>query len=174
VSTKTSIPPPSTGYWAWVRDELKVKADEKWVISELNSLRRSFDDTKMTATDARRAAEKPYVCTQEKEIEKMKTWQEKVTNWKIPVIISIIILILSAAGQYFSLKDSVEDGNQAREEIQETLKKIEQKQIEASKVVEEIKQRDKQNEEIRKRELKALLKEVVSESKGDTSTRRNR
>ena len=174
VSTKTSIPPPSTGYWAWVRDELKVKADEKWVTSEISSLRRMFDDTKVTATDARKAAERPYVCMQEKEIEKMKTWQEKVTNWKIPIIISIVILILSAAGQYFSLKDGVEDGNQARAEIQETLKKIETQQTETSKVVEEIKQRDKLNAETRKKELRELLKEIISGAKEDTPPRRTR
>jgi hypothetical protein len=171
VPTKTSIPPPSTGYWAWVRDELRVKADEKWVTSELSALRRMFDDTKSTATDARKAAERPYVCMQEKEIEKMKTWQEKVTNWKIPIIISIVILIISAAGQYFSLKDGVEDGNQARAEIQETLKKIEAKQEETSKIVDEIKQRDKRNEETRKKDLRDLLKEIVSEKKETAPTR---
>lgn len=174
VSTKTSIPPPSTGYWAWVRDELKVKADEKWVTSEISSLRRMFDDTKSVATDARKAAEKPYECIQRGEIEKLRNWQEKATNWKIPIIISIVVLIIGAAGQYFSLKDGVEDGNQARTQIQETLKKIEVQQTETSKVVEDLKYQDELNEEKRKKELRELLKEVVFEVQEKTPVKRTR
>lgn len=159
----SSIPPPFSGYWAWVRDELKTKASEKWVSSELSSLRRMFDDTKTVATDARKIAEKPYICNQTKEIEKLKGWQDKVSNWKIPVIISIVALIISAAGQYFSLKDSVDDGNQDRALMQETLKKIEEQQAESSKVIEDIKRQDEQREKKRNEELREMFKDMTSE-----------
>jgi len=165
--SKPSIPPPITGYWAWVREELKTKADEKWVISELKSLKRMFDDTKVTAKDAKTASEKPYRCSQEGEIEKLKMWQFKVTNWKIPAIVSIVVLVISAAGQYFSLKDSVEDGNQAREQVQKTLKVIEAKQDETSEIITEMKIQQARNEELRKEELEDFVKQVSSETKAD-------
>ena len=148
-----SVPPPSTGYWAWVKDELMTKADEKWVEAELRNLRRTFDDTKVTATDAKKSAEKPYVCMKEKEIEKLKTWQEQVTNWKIPVIVSIVVLIIGAVGQYFSLKDSVEDGNEARMEVQETLEKIQAQQVQTSETVEDLKYQQEYRNEKQMQEL---------------------
>jgi uncharacterized protein HemX len=173
--TVTSIPPPSTGYWGWIKYELKTKADEKWVISELKSLRRTFDDTKATATDARKTAEKPHECTQMKEIEKLKDWQYKVMNWKIPVLISIVVLVVGAAGQYFSLKDSVEDGNKDRQQVQETLKKIEERQHETSQIITEMKIQASENEKVRKEELEDFAKQLADELKPTiTRTRSNR
>jgi len=173
--TLTSVPPPSRGYWGWVRDELRSKADEKWVISEIKSLRRTFDDTKATATDARKAAEKPYECVQMKEIEKLRDWQYKVMNWKIPVLISIVVLIVGAAGQYFSLKDSVDDGNKDRQQVQETLKKIEARQHETSKVIIEMKLQAAENAKIRKEEMEDFAKQLADElSPTVTRTRSNR
>ena len=122
-----------------------------------------FDDTKATATDARKVAEKPYVCSQMREIDKLKEWQDKISNWRIPVIISIVVLIISAAGQYFSLKDGVEDGKQDRILMQETLKKIEMQQAESSKIIEDIKRQDEQREKKRNEELKVLFKNMTSE-----------
>lgn len=174
MANKTSIPPPTTGYWAWIRDELREKASEKWVTAEINSLRRTFDDTKVTAVDARRAAEKPSECIQRDEIEKLRNWQDSATNWKIPVIISIVVLVIGAAGQYFSLKDSVEDGRDARIEIQNTLQAIGEQQAATSQIVSELRAQDSQNEEKRKKELRELLKDVVSEVQEKTPARRSR
>jgi len=170
-SSKASIPPPITGYWAWVRDELKSKADEKWVISELKSLKRMFDDTKVTAKDAKVASERPYTCSQMDEIEKLKTWQFKVTNWKIPAIISIVVLVISAAGQYFSLKDSVEDGNQARVEVQTALEKIEAKQVETSEIITDMKAQISHQENKRAEDMRIWIKQVVSEVKDEIGPR---
>lgn len=164
----SSIPPPFSGYWAWVRDELKTKAGEKWVMSELSSLKRMFDDTQMTARDTKKIAEKPYVCTQKREIEKLKTWQDKVTNWRIPVILSIVVLILSAAGQYFSLKDGVEDGNEDRTAMQKTLEKIQDQQIETSRIIEDLKWQSEKNEESRDREMQLLFKKTTAKPKSES------
>ena len=169
---KTSIPPPITGYWAWVRDELKSKADEKWAISELKSLRRMFDDTKVTAKDAKTVAERPYVCTQMREIEELKTWQYKITNWKIPAIISIVVLVISGVGQYFSLKDSVDDGNEARTEVQETLSKIEATQARTSEVITLMKEQISYSERQRSEDMKNLLQQVVSTMKDEVEPRK--
>jgi negative regulator of sigma E activity len=163
--TVTSIPPPSIGYWGWIKYELKSKADEKWVVSELRALRRSFDDTKSTVTDVRKVAEKPYECKQMKEIDKLKDWQYKVMSWKIPAVISLVVLILGAAGQYFSLKDSVEDGNQAREEVQKTLKHIQVQQAETSKAIVEIKEQATISEIERRRDMEDFAKQVAKELK---------
>ena len=172
---KSSIPPPFTGYWAWVRDELRTKANEKWVTSEISAIKRMIDDTKVTAVDARRSAEKPYICAQERTIEELRDFQKSLTNWKIPIIISVVLLILSAAGQYYTLKDSVDDGTEDREQVQETLKKIEQKQEETSKVVQEMKIREMRQDDELNEEIRVMFKEIVEELKdSDTSTRSRR
>lgn len=172
--TKTSIPPPNNGYWNWVREELRSKANEKWVTSEISALKRMVDDTKVTAVDARKEAGKPYSCSQMKAIEELRDWQRGITNWKIPVIISIVLLILSAAGQYYTLKDSVEDGAEDREMFKETLIEIQKQQQETSKIVSDIQVRNEAKDEELNEELKEFFEELVEDLKDSDRPERPR
>ena len=111
--------------------------------SELKSLGRVLEDTKTTATEAKNKAEKPHLCKQEIEIGKLREWQLKAMNLKIPLIISLLVLIIAAVGQYFTLRDGVDDAREDLILVRETLKEIKENREENSKIIEKLRANEK-------------------------------
>jgi len=174
MGVESSAPPKSTGGWSWVQRALTEKADEKWVESEIKGVRDFLDDTKKIALKAKKVAESTHMCNKEEDIKQLKTFQYKLTSFKIPAIITVITFVIAAAGQYFTLKDAVEDGNQDQVVIQKTLKAIEQKQKDTSVVIEKMKTEDPRQDRKQNEELREMFREVLAEVRADIKPARRR
>jgi len=160
---------------AWIREDIKElkdnKADDSYVRSELDSIKSTSDRIRKTAEEA---LKKEHHCSQSEVINKMQRTIEKIwktldswKNVKIGVIISVIVIIVAATGNYFVLSSNVNSNTKTISEIKITQKETNDKitsdvntiklKLESNKI--EQFELDKK----RNKELKDILKEAVYE-----------
>jgi len=183
--TSSAPPPPS---WSWVKNELDTKANEKYVDVKIDSLQKGLDETKKIALSARKKAGE-HMCVKESSLDKItkdieiqsaniEGIRKTLDGWKtikIVVIIAIIGVIGAAFKQYYSLTGTVEGTTEKVEEVQVSVKKLENSQESLRVAFEGVKvEEEKKN----KKQLKAIEDTIKSAMKASASNtrvgRRNR
>lgn len=141
---KPSLPSGSSS-GNWIRLELNKKSDEKWVEAKLEPVEATAKEAKNIALASKR-------------------------DWgriKLGAVISIVVLVVSGIGQYFALKDSVEDNQEDLVEVKTEVAGVKGEVKKVKAIVEESKKEQKESDKKQLEEIKSAIKGAMHEVKAD-------
>ena len=175
----SSLPPNAkSSSMSMLRENLGQKADEKWVKAKIDPLKEDIDETKKIALSARKKAMEPHECTQDEAIKDMMKAINGWKNVKILALISVGVVIVGVIGQFFALKDGVEDNQAAITDVQDDVAQVKGSIVQARIEVQEVKSivEDDQKSKVKQdkkqiQEIKSVIKEALEEA---APRRRNR
>lgn len=155
-----------------ITKQLGKKADEPWVRDVLTLHKEDISETKEIALATKHKLEN-RVCQKEKTIDDMMKAINGFKNVKLAGVISVIVIVLGWASQFFALQDKVDDTAESMDKVEKSVevikkssdsnavmfkeyiaKETEEKQIEEREDAIQQKKEKKQHEEL----LKAIKK----------------